>query len=74
MPKTEIEWTIVFFIDFLFLFLRDPTENQPKNSIWEKQTFFILRLIFYYEYKYDIKVYKKEKEKVEDEASNGDDQ
>ena len=38
-----------------------------------KQTLFIIRLIFHYGYKYDMKVYKEE-EKVEDEALKEDDQ
>ena len=59
--------------EICIFFFREPTENQPEHSVWEKQTFFIIRLIFHYEYKYDIEVYKKE-EKVEDEASKGDDQ
>ena len=40
----------------------------------KNKQFFIIRLIFYCEYKYDIEVYKKEEEKMEDEASKGDDQ
>ena len=73
MSKMEIERTIVFYLLLFFLFLKELTENQPKNSVWEKQTFYIIRLIFfYYVYKYDIEVYKKEEEKVEDDASKWD--
>ena len=41
------DWTNYgFFI--IIIFFREPIKNQTKNSVWRKQTFFIIRLIFYY--------------------------